>query len=111
MTSSGSGSASANELRETVPKLADVLDNVIYGDLWERTANLSKRDRSLITVAALTALYRTDQLRGHITRALDNGVTRDEIGEVITHMAFYAGMPVGITAARIARDVFTERGL
>jgi 4-carboxymuconolactone decarboxylase len=78
---------------------------VLYGDVWERSA-LSKRDRSLVTVAALTALYRSDQLKGHIERALANGVTREEISEVITHMAFYAGWPTAMTAARIAKGVF-----
>jgi 4-carboxymuconolactone decarboxylase len=76
--------------------------------VWERSA-LSKRDRSLITVAALTALYRSDQLKGHIERALANGVTREEISEVITHMAFYAGWPTAMTAARIAKGVFEEK--
>lgn len=109
MTSSGSGSASSNQLRGTVPKLADLLDQLVYGDIWERT-ELSKRDRSLITVAALTALCRSDQLPGHISRALDNGVTREEIAEVITHISLYAGMPVSVTAGRIAREVFEERG-
>ena len=78
-------------MQEVAPQLADVTANVLFGDIWERPG-LSKRDRSLITVATLVALYRTDQLRGHIGRALDNGVTQDEIGEVITHMAFYAGL-------------------
>ena len=76
-----------------------------YGDVWERPG-LSKRDRSLITVAALTALYRGDQLTGHLERALANGVTREEIGELITHLAFYAGWPAAMTAGRIARKVF-----
>ncbi|PYO47749.1 MAG: carboxymuconolactone decarboxylase family protein, partial [Candidatus Rokuibacteriota bacterium] len=77
-------------------------------DVWERSG-LSKRDRSLITVAALTALYRSDQLKGHLERALANGVTREEISEVITHMAFYAGWPTAMTAARIAKGVFEEK--
>ena len=72
--------------QEIAPKMAELSANVLFGDVWERP-ELSKRDRSLITVAALVALYRTDQLRGHINRALDNGVTKEEIGEVITHMA------------------------
>jgi 4-carboxymuconolactone decarboxylase len=67
---------------------------------------LSKRDRSLITVASLIALYRTEQLRGHIGRALDNGVTKEEIGEVITHMAFYGGWPTAANASRVAKEVF-----
>ena len=73
--------------------------------MWERPG-LSKRDRSLITVASLIALYRTDQLRGHIRRALDNGVTKEEIGEVITHMAFYGGWPTAANAVQVAKQVF-----
>src|SRR5881296_1223705 len=92
-------------IRGTVPKLAEISDQVIYGDVWERPG-LSKRDRSLITVATLLALGRSDQLPGHLERALGNGVTRDEIGEVITHLAFYAGWPAAMTAGRIARKVF-----
>lgn len=91
-----------------VPKLIELSESVLYGDVWERPG-LSKRDRSLITVAALTALYRTDQLRGHLERALANGVTREELGEAITHLAFYAGWPSAMTAARIARGVFEQR--
>jgi 4-carboxymuconolactone decarboxylase len=94
-----------DEVRAVVPKLIDVTDKVLFGDVWERP-QLSKRDRSLITVAALTALYRSDQLKGHIERALANGVTQEEIGEIITHMAFYAGWPSAMTAARIAKGVF-----
>lgn len=97
-----------NQVRDVVPKLAELTEGVLFGDVWERTA-LSKRDRSLITVAVLTALYRTDQLRGHIGRALDNGVTREEIGELITHIAFYAGWPTGVNAAQVAKQVLDER--
>ena len=82
--------------------------SVVFGDVWERKG-LSKRDRSLVTVAALTALYRPDQLRGQLWRALDNGVTRDEIIELITHLAFYSGWPNAGTAALIAKQVFEDR--
>ena len=92
-------------MAEVSPKLAELTTDVLFGDVWERPG-LSKRDRSLITVAALIALYRTDQLRGHIGRALDNGVTRDEIGEVINHMAFYAGWPTAANAVRVAKEVY-----
>ena len=95
-------------MQEVAPKLADVTADLLFGDIWERPG-LSKRDRSLITVATLIALYRTDQLRGHIGRALDNGVTQDEIGEVITHMAFYAGWPTAANAVRVAKEVFDSR--
>ena len=92
------------------PKLRQLTDDVLFGDVWERPG-LSKRDRSLITCAMLTALYRTDQLRGHINRALDNGVTRDEIVELITHATFYSGWPCGVNAAAVAKEVFTARGV
>jgi 4-carboxymuconolactone decarboxylase len=91
--------------QEIAPKLAELSANVLFGDVWERPG-LSKRDRSLITVATLVALYRTDQLRGHIRRALDNGVTQEEIGEVITHMAFYSGWPTAANAVQVAKQVF-----
>jgi 4-carboxymuconolactone decarboxylase len=97
-------------VRGTVPKMIEVTEQVIYGDVWERPG-LSKRDRSLIVVASLIATYRPEQLRGHLARALDNGVTKDEIAEVITHLAFYSGWPASMTAANIAREVFEERGL
>jgi 4-carboxymuconolactone decarboxylase len=95
-------------MRDVSPKLADLTADVLFGDVWERS-QLSKRDRSLITVAVLVALYRTDQLRGHIGRALDNGVTKEEVSEVITHMAFYAGWPTAANAVQIAKQVFDEK--
>jgi 4-carboxymuconolactone decarboxylase len=101
-------STARDEVRKVAPKLIDLSEKVLFGDVWERPG-LSKRDRSLITVAALTALYRTDQLPGHLERALNNGVTRDELGEAITHLAFYAGWPAAMTAGRIARSVFDEK--
>ena len=101
-------SSAREEVRPVVPKLIELSETVLYGYVWERPG-LSKRDRSLITVAALVAMYRGDQLRGHIERALANGVTRDEIGEAITHLAFYAGWPTAMTAARIAKSVFDQR--
>ena len=94
-------------MKEITPHLADLTINVLYGDVWERPG-LSKRDRSLITVAALTALYRTDQLRVHIRRAVENGVTKEEISEVITHMAFYGGWPTAANAVQVAKKVFDE---
>ncbi len=97
-------------VRGVVPKLIELTDSVLFGDVWERP-ELSKRDRSLITVAVLTALYRTGQLPGHIGRALDNGLTAEEIGEAITHVAFYAGWPTAMNAAQVAKRVFEERGV
>jgi 4-carboxymuconolactone decarboxylase len=97
-------------VRSTVPKMIELSESVIYGDIWERPG-LSKRDRSLIVVASLISQYRPEQLRGHLARALDNGVTKDEIAEIITHLAFYSGWPGSMTAANIAREIFAERGL
>ena len=94
-------------IRGTVPKLAEISEKVIYGEVWERPG-LSKRDRSLITVATLLALGREKQLDGHLARALQNGVTKEEIGELITHLAFYAGWPAAMTAALVAKDVFEK---
>ena len=96
-------------VREIAPKLIDLTEKVLFGDVWER-AELSKRDRSLITVATLVALNRTEQLTGHLGRALDNGVTKEEIGELITHLGFYAGWPCSMSAALVAKDVFEKRG-
>jgi 4-carboxymuconolactone decarboxylase len=87
------------------PKLAELTDNVLFGDVWERPG-LSKRDRSLITVAALIALNRPEQLRHHLQRARQNGVTKDEVVEAITHLAFYAGWPNAVNAVAIAREVY-----
>ena len=98
------------QVRGIMPKLGELTDKVVFGDVWERPG-LAKRDRSLITVAALVALARPDQIRGHLWRALDNGVKRDEIVELITHLAFYCGWPNAGTAALIAKEVFAERGV
>ena len=110
MATKNPGGAARKSIGDIAPKLAEITDDVLFGDVWERP-QLSKRDRSLITVATLVALYRTDQLRGHIGRALDNGVTKEEIAEVITHMAFYAGWPTAANAVQVAGDVFDQRGL
>ena len=90
---------------ELVPQLGKLRDDVLFGDVWEQ-AELSKRDRSLVTVAVLTALYRTDELRGHMKRALNNGVPQDEIRGLIVQLAFYAGWPTAVNAGRIALEVF-----
>ncbi|MDA1118221.1 MAG: carboxymuconolactone decarboxylase family protein [Proteobacteria bacterium] len=96
-------------VKDIVPKLAELTEKVLFGDVWARPG-LSRRDRSLATVAALIALYRPDQLKGHLWRALDNGVTREELSELFTHLAFYAGWANGISAAQVAKQVYQERG-
>ncbi len=94
-------------MREIAPHVAELSVSLVFGDLWERPG-LSKRDRSLITMAALITLYRTEELAGHIRRALDNGVTKEEIGEVITHLAIYSGWATASNAARVAKQVYDE---
>jgi 4-carboxymuconolactone decarboxylase len=89
------------------PKLAELTDDVLFGDVWERT-ELSKRDRSLVTVAALVANGNTEQLTGHLNRAKDNGLSETELAEVMIHLAFYAGWPRAISAVRVAREVFKK---
>jgi 4-carboxymuconolactone decarboxylase len=93
---------------DIAPKLAELTDSVLFGDVWERP-QLSKRDRSLITVSALIALNRPDQLRSHLARARENGLTEEELIETITHLSFYAGWPNGVTAVGVAREVFQKK--
>ena len=90
------------------PKLAELTDDVLYGDIWERP-QLSKRDRSLVTVAALIALNRPEQLRSHLMMARKNGVTQEELVETITHLAFYCGWPNAVNAISVAKEVFNKK--
>ena len=95
---------------DAAPYLGQVRNTYVYGDIWERP-NLTKRDRSLITVAVNQALYATNELRLHMGRALDNGVTQTELSEVIAHVLWYSGFPTGVNAARVAAEVFAARNL
>ena len=99
---------SQGAIGDFAPKLAQITDDVLYGDVWERP-ELSKRDRSLVTVSALIALNRTDQLRSHLRIARQNGVTEAELIETITHLAFYAGWPNAVTAIGVAKEVFEKK--
>jgi 4-carboxymuconolactone decarboxylase len=99
---------SQGAIGDFAPKLAQITDDVLYGDIWERP-ELSKRDRSLATVAALIALNRPDQLRSHLRIARENGLTQEELIETITHLAFYAGWPNAVTAIGVAREVFGQK--
>ena len=94
---------------DVAPALAELTDAVLFGDVWQRPG-LSSRDRSLITVSSLVALYRHNELPYHLKLALENGVTRDEVTELITPLAFYSGWPTASTALGIARRVFAEVG-
>lgn len=95
-------------LNEFAPKFGELSTQVLFGDVWERP-ELSKRDRSLVTVATLVALYRTNELPFHLQRAIENGVTKVELIEAITHLAFYAGWPNAATALNIVKSVFGEK--
>jgi 4-carboxymuconolactone decarboxylase len=108
MTAAVSPTTARDKVRAVAPKLVELTEQVLFGDVWERPG-LSKRDRSLITVATLVALNRSEQLNGHLERALDNGVTKDEIVELITHLAFYSGWPTAMSAALLAKEIFEKR--
>jgi 4-carboxymuconolactone decarboxylase len=95
---------------DIAPALGKYTDEVLFGDLWERP-DLSPRDRSLVTITCLMANYRHNELPFHLKRALENGVTKAEIVETITHLAFYGGWPVASTALGVARRVFEEAGV
>jgi 4-carboxymuconolactone decarboxylase len=92
---------------DVAPKLAELTDDVLFADVWNRTG-LGARDRSLITVAALVAGGDADQLRFHLGRARENGVSESELVEAITHLAFYAGWPKAMTAITVAEQVFSS---
>lgn len=96
-----------NPFADIAPALGEYTDQVLFGDVWKRPG-LSPRDRSLVTVASLVSLYRTNELPFHLKRALENGVTKDELIEVITHLAFYSAWPTASSAIAIARKAFEE---
>lgn len=101
--------ASAGPYADIAPGLNEYTREVLFGRVWEGDA-LSKRDRSLVTVAALVALYRANELPFHLKFALQNGVTREELIELITHLAFYTGWPNANTAIGVARNIFSKSG-
>jgi len=100
-------SAAQKLVGDVAPKLADLTDRVLFGEVWEHP-ELSKRDRSLATVAALVAMNRPDQLRFHLSYAIQNGVKKEELIEVITHLAFYSGWPNAMSAVMVAKEVFAK---
>lgn len=100
-------SAAQKLVGDIAPALADLTDRVLFGEVWERP-QLSKRDRSLATVAALVAMNRPDQLQFHLKYALQNGVKKEELIEVITHLAFYSGWPNAMSAIMVAKDIFSH---
>ena len=92
---------------DIAPQLADLSDRVLYAEVWERPG-LSKRDRSLITCAALVAMGKTEQMSAHFPRAIENGVTREELIEAITHLAFYSGWPNAVSAVLRAKEILGD---
>lgn len=100
--------AKGSELSEVAPAFVEMTDRILYGEVWEREG-LSKRDRSLLTVASLMTANRHQQLEAHLGLALDNGVTEAELGEVLLHLAFYASWPAAVTASRMLLDVVKKR--
>ena len=96
-----------NPYADIAPALGEYTDKILFGEVWERPG-LSPRDRSLITVASLVSLYRINELPFHLRKALDNGVTRDELVELITHLAFYSGWPTANSAVGILDRVFAD---
>jgi 4-carboxymuconolactone decarboxylase len=89
--------------RPFTPELSALIEDPLFSRVWERPG-LSKRDRSLITVAALVVLYRPEQLPAHLRMAIANGVTKTELSEAITHLAFYGGYPASVSASAIAHE-------
>lgn len=96
------------ELTGIAPKLVEITNEVLFQDVWERPG-LSPRDRSLVTVSVLAALYRSEQLPYHLGVALDNGLTVEELSEAITHLAFYAGWPNAMTAITQLKKIADEQ--
>jgi 4-carboxymuconolactone decarboxylase len=105
MTQTPQPSAAQRLVGDFAPKLVSLTDDVLFGDIWRRT-ELPPRDRSLVTVAALITNGSTEQLRGHLRLAKDNGLTETELKEVIIHLAFYAGWPRAMSAVTVAKEVF-----
>lgn len=101
-------SGGKNAFGDFAPGLVHYTDRVLFDEVWERDG-LSKRDRSLVTVAALTAMGKTDQLKFHLTFARQNGVTDEELQEALLHLAFYAGWPDGMSATSILKGIVDGR--
>ncbi|WP_051511577.1 carboxymuconolactone decarboxylase family protein [Skermanella stibiiresistens] len=104
------GRVAPPQVYAVAPSLGDLTDEVLFGDVWLRR-ELAPRDRSVVTASALIAMGRTAQVGGHVGRALDNGVTSEEIGGIITRLAFHSGWPNTISAVMATREVFDARGI
>ncbi|AZK47958.1 carboxymuconolactone decarboxylase family protein [Paenibacillus lentus] len=107
MSNSKEQTAAQNAIGNFAPKLVELTDSVLFGDVWERK-ELSPRDRSLITVASLVTGGNTEQLNFHLNYAIQNGLTEEELIETITHLAFYAGWPKAMSAITVAKEIFSK---
>jgi 4-carboxymuconolactone decarboxylase len=107
MTEDEEPSGAETMFGDVAPGLVHLTDDVLFGEVWERP-QLAKRDRSLITVAALLTGGNAEQLTFHLQYAKDNGVTEEELIEAITHLAFYAGWPKAFSAMAVAKRVFRD---
>ena len=105
-----SSPAAAEGRYAAAPYLGELEESVLFGQVWKRS-QLSERDRAMVTVAVAQARYQTDALREYLNRALDAGVTPEEIGELLTHVTMYAGWPSGSNASRVVTDVYRARGI
>lgn len=103
--------AGRNALGEFAPEFAHLNDDILFGEVWSRNDLLSLRDRSLVTITSLISQGITDNsLKYHLTTAKENGITRTEIAEIVTHIAFYAGWPKAWAAFNLAKEVWTDAG-
>lgn len=109
MTTADEPSTAQRLVGDIAPKLAELTDDVLFGQVWSRS-ELALRDRSLVTVAALVTNGNTEQLVSHLRLAKQNGLTETELVEAITHLAFYAGWPKAMSAMAVAKQVFTAAG-
>ena len=101
--------AGRDQLGTFAPKFAELNDDVLFGEVWSRTDKLGLRDRSLVTITSLISMGITDNsLVYHLQSAKKNGITAEEMGEMLTHMAFYVGWPKAWAAFRQAKDVYAE---
>ncbi|GAA2333877.1 carboxymuconolactone decarboxylase family protein [Streptomyces kunmingensis] len=97
-----------NAFGDFAPGMVHYTDRVLFDEVWEREG-LSKRDRSLVTISALTALGKMDQLQFHLGYARQNGVTDEELREALLHLAFYSGWPNGMGATSVLKRIVEEQ--
>ena len=98
--------AGHDQLGDFAPQFAELNDDVLFGQVWAREDQLSPRDRSLITIAALMTNGDYEQLKYHLQQGKDNGITKDEIVETVTQLAFYVGWPKAWTVLKMAKEIW-----